>query len=149
MSRVKSFVYPVNAGVMTAAGEDNDCTVRALSNATGSTYEYAHAHLKRFGRENKVGMKIVPLYNAYKAAGLDLHGVYGTTRTALVLADNTEDSAAKPGITLAKLLPTLKGSYIVIVTGHAFAVKDGKITDYMVNRGSKSVVAVYKVKELN
>lgn len=122
MARVKSFIYPVACGDLSAYGELNDCTVRALSNATGKTYQYAHAHMKRHGRKERTGVPIKPLHEAYVDAGLALQGVYGTTNRSTILEKVSGMKAVK-GVTLEKILPSLKGRYVVIITGHALAVK--------------------------
>jgi len=50
------------------------------------------------------------------------------------------------GITLENLLPSLKtGRYIVKQRGHVFAIVDGKILDYGVNKAGTKIQAVYKL----
>lgn len=128
----------------TSAGETRDCTVRALSNASGLHYDDAHALLKKYGRKNRRGAFFSTMLKAYNEAGFVLNSVHGTTGAARHAARISAHQAEK-GVTLAKLLPKLAfGEYIVNTTGHAVAVVNGKIIDTFDNPAGKRVVAVFK-----
>lgn len=128
----------------TSAGESRDCTVRALSNASGMHYDNAHALLKKHGRKNRCGAFFGTMLKAYTEAGFVLDSVHGTTVSARVAA-RIAQRKAETGVTLAKLLPKLAfGEYIVNTTGHAVAVVNGKIIDTFDNPAGKRVVAVFK-----
>ena len=127
--------------------ESNDCTVRALANTTGMAYSEAHALLSKHGRRFKRGAFFPSYYKAYLEAGLKLVGVYGTTRRARS-AGNTANVTPGPGITLGRMLPRLQsGRYIVLITGHATAVIDGKLIDLGAQRAGSHVFAVFKYGE--
>ena len=127
--------------------ELRDCTVRALANAALMPYEAAHKLLKRFGREDRRGCRASTFHEAYEAASLAFVGVYGTSLTAKFISHRYSLPLIK-GLSLQRLLPTIsKGRYIVIVTGHAFAVVDGAIVDKGTNNSKKRIVALYKCKE--
>jgi hypothetical protein len=131
----------------TSAGETRDCTVRALSNATGMHYDKAHAILHKYGRKNRRGAYFSTMFRAYSEAGFILDSVHGTT-TAAKHAGRISGRKASEGITLAKMLPKLAfGEYIVNTTGHAVAVVNGKIIDTYDNPAGKRVVAVFKKVE--
>jgi len=138
-------IQAVYRGATSSTGnERNDCTVRALANATEMSYEKAHALLKKHGRKDCKGAYFTTMKPAYEEAGFVLYGVYGTTRAARYTAHVTKQKA-NAGTTLAKLLPTLGfGEYIVNTTGHAVAVVNGKIIDTFDNPAGKRVVAVFK-----
>lgn len=124
--------------------ETNDCTVRALANASGMPYEDAHVLLKKYGRKNRCGAKFSTMHSAYNEAGFVLNSVHGTTGQARFVARFTKREA-EAGITLGKILPKLTfGEYIVNVTGHAVAVVNGKLIDTFDNPSNKRVVAVFK-----
>lgn len=124
--------------------EQKDCTVRALSNAKNIAYHNAHAILSKYGRKPKKGCTAAVWHRAYTDAGMVCLGVYGTTMSARYTARIVGMQANK-GITLGRLVASLPmGKYIVIITGHALAVVDGKIIDFGDNRSNKSVIAVYK-----
>lgn len=131
----------------TSAGETRDCTVRALSNASGMPYENAHALLKKHGRKDRSGAFFGTMLRAYNEAGFILESVHGTTSAARWAA-RLSKREAEAGITLAKILPKLAfGEYIVNTTGHAVAVVNGKIIDTFDNPAGKRVVAVFKKVE--
>lgn len=132
----------------TAGGlETNDCTVRALANASGMPYEDAHVLLKKYGRKNRCGAMFNTMHKAYDEAGFVLNSVHGTTGQARWIARTTKREA-EAGITLGKILPKLAfGEYIVNVTGHAVAVVNGKLIDTFDNPAGKRVVAVFKKVE--
>lgn len=131
----------------TSSGETRDCTVRALSNASGMDYDKAHSLLKKYGRKNRCGAMFGTMYAAYKEAGFVMDSVHGTTGQARFVARFTKRETQE-GITLAKLLPKLGfGEYIVNVTGHAIAVVNGRIIDTFDNPAGKRVVAVFKKVE--
>ena len=126
-------------------GETNDCTVRALSNASGIHYDVAHRALQKEGRKPGRGAQANVWHRAYLASGMQLRGAYGVTRTTKALQRIYRVIPDK-GATLSKIMPTLSnGRFIVIVTGHALAVVDGAIIDSHASSGNKSVVAVYKL----
>jgi hypothetical protein len=129
----------------TAGGlEHNDCTVRALANASAMPYEDAHVLLKKYGRKNRCGAKFSTMHSAYKEAGFVLDSVHGTNIQSRYVARITKREA-EAGITLGKILPKLSfGEYIVNVNGHALAVVNGKVIDTFDNSSSKRVVAVFK-----
>jgi hypothetical protein len=131
----------------TSAGETRDCTVRALSNASGMHYDQAHELLKKHGRKNRCGAFFGTMLKAYGEAGFVLDSVHGTTGAARYAARITRREACE-GITLARILPKLAfGEYIVNTTGHAVAVVNGKIIDTFDNPAGKRVVAVFKKVE--
>jgi len=137
-------IKPVAYGA-TKAGETNDCTVRALSNASGLDYETAHKALQKQGRKPRKGATCNVWHRAYTAAGMQLTGAYGVTKATKALQRIYRVIPDK-GATLSKIMPTLsQGRFIVIVTGHALAVVDGAIIDSHASSGNKSVVAVYKL----
>jgi hypothetical protein len=124
--------------------EHNDCTVRALANASSMHYDNAHALLKKHGRKDRHGAKFRTMQAAYSEAGFVLDSVHGTTGQARFVARVTKRQA-EAGITLGKILPKLAfGEYIVNITGHAVAVVNGKVIDTFDNQAGKRVVAVFK-----
>jgi hypothetical protein len=128
----------------TSAGETRDCTVRALSNASGMHYDQAHELLKKHGRKNRCGAFFSTMLKAYGEADFVLESVHGTTWSAKQAARIAKREASD-GITLAKILPKLAfGEYIVNTTGHAVAIVNGRIIDTFDNPSNKRVVAVFK-----
>ena len=136
-------IVPTATGV-NSYGENRDCTVRALANCTGMVYGNAHDILRKHGRKDKRGCTHHVWHDAYTNNGMSLIGVYGKTHRSRSLARELA-VVAQDGITLGRLIPSLtKGSYIVIITGHALAVVDCNIVDMNFNRSNSRVIAVYK-----
>lgn len=124
--------------------ENNDCTVRALSNAADIDYSKAHHILSKHGRKDRNGAYFTTMLKAYTEAGFKLNSVHGTTHSARH-ASNESGVRASRGITLAKILPYLdNGRYIVNTTGHAVAVVNSQIIDTYDNQAGKRVIAVFK-----
>lgn len=128
--------------------ESKDCTVRALANASGMPYGDAHKALQSKGRLTGQGCRVSVWHEAYTSNGLKFVGVYGRGNTAKGFIRVYPTKPFK-GITLGALLPTLGlGRFVVIITGHAIAVVNGSIIDIGGNNSKKSVVALYKCKEV-
>jgi hypothetical protein len=126
--------------------ESNDCTVRALANATGMDYTDAHALLKKHGRKDRRGANYRTFIGAYAEAGFEVVSVHGSTRSAGV-AERIAEVEASKGCTLKNIMPKLQhGVYIVNITGHALAVVHGKVIDTFSSPAGKRVIAVFKKK---
>lgn len=132
-------------GVERFAHEENDCTVRALANASGMPYKLAHKILAKAGRKERHGMLTDQYSPVYERLGFTLESIHGTTRGARYLSHKT-GRAPQPGITLDNLLNRLGyGRYIIKIRGHVLAVVDGKVLDYGHNAAGSRVQAVYKL----
>ena len=96
-------------------GEHNDCTVRALMAACDAPYADVHRVLASWGRRPRHGMTLLQIRRQQEILGRKMVEVpigYGR----------------KP--TFAAVLPRLRtGRYLVVKTGHAFAVVDGVVRD--------------------
>ena len=117
-----------------ASSENNDCFVRAISTATGSTYDSAHSFVKdNFNRVDKKGtfveLNLQPNLKSHTVDGItfelskvskpsitNTYKLYGE----LVHRQKTVKSFIKDN---------QKGTYIVLVSKHAFTVKDGVLID--------------------
>lgn len=128
------------------AGEDNDCTVRALANALGMPYKLAHGILAKAGRKPKHGMVVSDWQPVYERLGLKLQSVHGSTKGARFVS-HKYNIERQQGITLEKLLPRLQqGRYVIKIRGHVLAVVNGKVLDYGNNPAGCRVAAVYKLE---
>jgi len=153
----------VIAGIKTskvANKETNDCVVRAVAAATGVNYDTAHSFVKEiFNREERKGVMGKELVDNMKALA-----EAGTT----TIGDKTIsiEVMAKQAITnMYKLYGELihrqktvksflesypKGSYIVTVAKHAFAVVDGVLIDNVGTefKPTRKVTGAYKVTDM-
>lgn len=144
-----------------AKGEKNDCVVRAVMNATGSSYDEAHKFVEEtFDREPGKGTQLTApgliklatargskFFNGTKISFLGQH-----PDTVGILGGATEDQAAEAsngkdkkillnmkypkgggrfaGFTVGKFLQqTPKGTFLIVVPGHALTLKDGALID--------------------
>jgi len=137
-----------------ADGEKNDCVVRALMNAFDISYNKAHSIAEKvFGRERLKGtqgtyltlMKMVEgeieTPNKKKIKYIGSHPKAGGKKTLLnhlypiikkEIDDNGEEVKVSTfaGYTIGKFIQQKqKGTFFVLVAGHALAVKDGIMID--------------------
>jgi hypothetical protein len=101
--------------------ERNDCTVRALASAGDMRYKDAWSIAQDFGRKTGRGMSINDIVKMLK---FNFIGVkYNSIKKTYV-------DGKKQVTTFAKLLKDPRfqtGAHYIIVTGHAFAIKDGVV----------------------
>lgn len=137
-----------------AKGEKNDCVVRAIMNAFGVTYNEAHKICeKQFGRARKKGTMgtyatlinmsegKVPTINKKKVVYLGAHPKLHGKKTLLnkqypiikkQLGKDGEEVKVSTfaGYTVGKFIQqNQKGTFFILVSGHALAVKDGVMLD--------------------
>lgn len=138
------YIHPAHVGYDEPL-DANNCSVRALSNATGLPYEISFKGFERVGRQTFKGASIKQCHEAYTDAGGRLIDVYGATRQA---ASFTLLTGVLPmqSMTLKTLLLTLpaKGRYIAVITRHALAIVDGVIVDTGASKALSRVTALYK-----
>lgn len=150
----------VIAGIKTskvANKENNDCVVKAVAASIGVTYDTAHTFVKEtFKREDRKGVLNKELVeNMSKLSEVGIAKI-GTKEVAF-------EVMAKPAITnMYKLYGEIiyrqktvksfmesypKGSYIVTVAKHAFAVVDGVMIDNVGTeyKPTRKVIGAYKV----
>ena len=122
-----------------AKGETNDCVVRAFASAFGVSYDYAHRYVAdEFGRQPRKGtygtaIKLVKMAdNLFRVNGKRVYPV-GHRYTNSMFGSLAYDVKVKGVIkrrnmtvgTFVKQNP--KGTFFVIVKGHAFTIKDGVV----------------------
>lgn len=110
-------------------GEQNDCTVRAMSKAFDVPYEEAHKFLLKNGRKPKRGV-------AFRLVIGEKPRTIFKKRIAFHKARGTV-------ATFLKRHP--KGVYIVTVTRHVFAVKDGVVLGR--ENVNKRILSYYFISE--
>jgi hypothetical protein len=139
-----------------ARNEKNDCFVRAVASASGSSYDAAHTYVKEvFGREERQGTQ---------AVGLTMKTIEGKLQEFGKVKVKFEELPKEKVVNTYKLYGELidrqktvksfikdnsKGTFIVLVARHAFTIKDGVLVD---NRGeefrpTRKVQSAYRVIE--
>tara|TARA_B100000497_G_scaffold120421_1_gene148893 strand:+ start:441 stop:956 length:516 start_codon:yes stop_codon:yes gene_type:complete len=139
-----------------AKNEKNDCFVRAVASASGSSYEAAHGFVKEtFKRQDGQGTMFVD------STMLELEGKlqeFGQVKVRFEkLPKNKIKNTYKLYGELIDRQKTVKsfikdnsrGTFVVLVSGHAFTIRDGVLID---NRGeefrpTRKVQSAYRVIE--
>ena len=126
-----------------AKKENNDCFVRALAAATDQDYDAAHEVVKKvFNRKAKKGTKNAEIVSKMQKAEKDglrvgktdyrvnVLGKYRITNTYKLYGEYIQRKKTVKSF----IQDNPKGNYIVTVSKHAFALKDGKLID---NKGEE------------
>lgn len=137
-------IKPVARGV--ESGDRGDCAVRALANATGMRYTFAHSILEDFGREEGCGTDFGVAHQAYTSEEFSLVAHYDYSKAeGYESLEDTLGMKAEKSVTIAQALKKFpKGVFIMGTPAHLFCVKDGKIVDTVENDPKAGVVAVWK-----
>ena len=130
--------YDVTKGSVLAAGEKNDCAVRAFANAFNITYDVAHEFTaKEFKRKARKGTHGV--FTTLKALGgvtfeLFSNTLFPETKTYKLKCVNEPINRDYTHKEVKYTVKTFcakysKGTYIVLVNKHALTIKDGIVID--------------------
>jgi hypothetical protein len=124
-----------------AKNETNDCFVRAVASAYEIPYDEAHTWVKeKFERKNRKGTmfvsrKLSTMYSLNETfSGKSIKGI-GDLRTIDKVTHKVKRTTLNQFI---KKYPT--GTYIIIVRGHAFTLKNGAVIGN--NQDAKSLKKV-------
>ena len=130
--------YNVTKGSMLAAGEKNDCAVRAFANAFLITYDTAHKFTEDvFGRKARRGTP--NMFGKLKELGsvtfeLFSDTLFPETKTYELKCVNEPINADYTHKEVKFTVKTFcskfnKGTFIVLVNKHALTIKDGIVID--------------------
>ena len=129
--------------VESAKGEANDCTIRALVACTGKSYEDAHRYIaQQTGRIRRRGAETAALIKAldgktifgkfFESFGENVNQAQGFAGLAKVKAPavvyRSGKTVRQSTMTMGTFLKTYtKGTYYILLRGHALAIVDGVI----------------------
>jgi hypothetical protein len=117
--------------------EDNDCAVRALANAFGTSYTYAHDAMAAAGRKEGKGTSLAIIHDLVTQE-------HGGKRGAKIERVGKGVGQRQVSIaTFCKFHP--HGRFYCIVRGHAFAVVDGVVHDAFVNKAGRRIYRAYEI----
>ena len=105
--------------------ETSDCVVRAIASSSGMSYDRAHAFVAdKFKRKPRKGtMGFIPGMNTMVTSGEKLNRK-GVKKVDIILKTKTGTTT----MTVNKFAENFtSGYYIVVVKGHAFTIKNGKV----------------------
>ena len=106
-------------GASTAKGETKDCTVKALTAATGLSYDECHAALAKTGRRNRKGCQ-------WWSQGPKAAESLGYNMRRM----DRSEYRAKTMITAGKDRALRSGRFVIQVSRHVAAVVDGTVIDW-------------------
>ena len=141
-----------------ASGEKNDCFVKAVASATGSSYNDAHAFVKeKFNRQDGKGTMVeLNLKNVTKSTQ-----VIGSSIKADFIKLGTDkikntyrlygEEVKRQKTVKSFIKSNPKGTFIVLVAGHAFTIKDGVLIDNIGEefRPTRKVQGAIEVKTID
>lgn len=128
MSIIKRHTEYATCDTGSGLDENRDCCVRALSLAANMPYIRAHALFKGHGRQDRCGTYDMTIDSALSAIGGRLIKTGGR-------------AIAARGVTLQRFLDDHpKGRFFVVRRGHAFAIIDGVVHDWLFGTGPRSRV---------
>jgi hypothetical protein len=166
--------YAVSGSTL-AKSEKNDCVVRACANAFEIEYEQAHTFVKeRFGRADKAATKNthntlndlcdevtvfkategnqLNLFNDVSSKAYEIQHVGVEPKKGGTLI-NKKYKHKKVAYTIKTFMQNYtKGIYLLLVNGHALAVKNGVVVDnpnYRFDGYRRTVASAFEVKKYN
>lgn len=126
--------------------ETNDCSIRAVCNATGLPYDQVHELMKNHGRKDKGGMYMEDFNRALETLGIKMIAAHGTTKIANE-AVRTYNVKRYEGISLGRFLKrNCRAVYILMINGHYTCVRYGNLFDAGYQKSGSSVGCVWKVE---
>lgn len=134
ISKHRTIINAVEQRGMEYRNETNDCTVRALENATGIGYDAAYKAFAKVGRRDRRGTRAhqwTPVYTAHGFGDVKSYGARGWIfRDTIKRTTNVETKEVKRGMSVGRFVrenPT--GTHILVIRSHAMCVKDGVVYD--------------------
>jgi len=116
-----------------AKKETRDCTVRALAHTFGVTYTEAHKACAKAGRPLRRGFWVQRALDS---------GAFNH----LGKVTRYKGYEGRQLLTVVEMLKRAKLPVYITVTGHATALRDGKVLDCFVNRPGRRVDGVWTVE---
>lgn len=113
--------------------ENNDCTVIALSVATGLSYEKCHRAMKQAGRKDGRGASLFQMKRAAKKLGFHMINI-----PTFYKKIKSENNNHRPSNRTIERWLSQDGHFILSYCDHVAGVRDGKVIDH--TAGRKNVV---------
>lgn len=135
-------IKPISNGEY-RTGKTNDCSVRALSNATLLEYEECEDLLLHYGRRLNEGATLEQISKSCVAFGLRNIQAFGLSNHYKMTSFGYQSKQQK-GITLKNFLKqNQKGRFVVLYSKHVIAVVDGQVVDTIENNPNVFVIAAF------
>ena len=137
------------------SNESNDCVPRSLATAFDISLRTSYKLSEKYmGREHRKGVSTVMIQDAFKTGKFnEVDGRNFSVRT-MKKVELTNAYKLKGEIVLRKktvksfIASHPKGTYIVLVSNHAFTVKDGELLDHgnFGNQPTRKVLGAFEIK---
>jgi hypothetical protein len=135
-------ITPISYGEY-RTGKINDCSVRALSNASLLEYEDCEQILTDYGRKFNHGASLNQLVKVCDSAGLRKVQTFGKSNQNRLLFAGVA-TKQQQGITLGKFIKLHpEGRFVVLYSRHAVAVVDGQVVDTINNNPNVRVIVSF------
>lgn len=117
-----------------------DCTVKALAAFFDLSYGKAHRTMRKAGRQDRQGSNVYTISKAIEIlTGEDCESIKGK------FVESTQGQKLMTLNQFCKANP--RGSFYVIVSGHALCVRDGRLIDWTADSaGRRRVKYAYKLE---
>lgn len=139
-------IYPVAYGAYDSTkNEHKDCVVRAFANVTGKSYEESHSIFKKGGRLDGRSTPFKVLINVLTKQNFKFK-TFGNGLMTNWLNENYSSDHVSKGMTLYTMLKKpefQKGKYFCLMSGHAFAVIDGKVYDQLTIKSNSRISSIF------
>lgn len=140
-----------------ASGETNDCVVKAMASACDINYDSAHSvvktEMKREDRKGTLTGEIVSAMKKFAKEGLEVSGkkfdvnLLGKSKIQNTYKLHGELIDRKKTVK-SFIQDNSKGTYVVLVSKHAFTVKDGVLIDNVGEefRPTRKILGAFEMK---
>lgn len=132
-----------------AISEKNDCVVRAIASASGMSYDKSHSFVAdKFNRITRKGTRFFISTMTKMVDKKEKLNRKSIKKVDVTISTKTKGQIKTRNMTVGNFATEYnKGTYMVLVTGHIFTIKDGKVignyTDAL--KIKKSVLNAWKV----
>lgn len=132
-------IYPVADGAVHPmqgfkGGDSKNCVVRTYANVFDLNYMTAHDIFAKLGRKNHDGMQFRDFANQYLCSGMTVELFMHSQQSVAIMKSAAQLGAkiTQSPMTLSRLLKDSKyqiGTFAVLIKGHIFCLRNGKIYD--------------------
>lgn len=126
-AEIKNTILTTIRDASAAHNETNDCTVRAITAATGLTYDQVHAAMKARGRKNRKGSSIATMQDACNDLGFQMRQLNSDEYSAKTILTAQRDRKLKA-------INHAGRGVILNVRGHVAGMVEGEILDWAEGR---------------
>lgn len=143
-----TYILPCSGSSTNDFGDRSSCSVHALVNAFGLTFEEAQKMASTYGRKKNDGMRVTAFSRMLKEQfNVLLDSVLGCTKSAENMRrEFREGHQYQKGISLKRFMESnSKGTFVLFTREHFTVVKNGQLMNRYAMKPGTAVVCVWKV----